>query len=372
MTHLNGHRQEIDNLDNQLAELLERRFQIVEEIAKVKSGTGIATRDDAREQAILTRLEEQLKNPQYTDRIHMIIRSVLEASRGLQESIRDPEMVASESAEGARVAYAGIPGSNGESALIRHFGSTAGTVLPYETFEEVCNALRDGTADYGILPVENTITGAIHEVYDLIRSRNIYVVGETCLTIDHHLIGLEGTDLSQIKTVYSHPQGLEQCTVYLNQHSEWQQIPVKNTAIGVRQVAESKDPSGVAIGSMRAAQIYGLSVLDSSIQNSTVNKTRFLVLSTKMEVADDADRTSMVMVTHNHAGALHDLLGCFESVNLVRIESRPVPDRPWEYYIYLDAEAGFGNTDFQRALQNVRPLCPYFRLLGSYRKGTDC
>lgn len=373
MTQLDACRQEIDKLDDSLAALLERRFEIVEEIGRLKSDSGMAVRDNAREGEILDRVSAKLKNPAYKDRVQMILRNVMEASRSLQDSIRCVETTLNiDPVKGARVAYGGIPGSYGESALIKYFGSAAGSMHARDTFAEVCDALQEGSVDYGVLPIENTITGAITEVYDLIRNRNLHIVGETCLPIVHNLIGHKGAKLEDITQVYSHPQGLEQCSAFLDAKGSWQQMPMKNTALGVLHVAESKDKSSAAIGSVRAADLYNLEVLAPAIQNSIVNKTRFLIVSTKMEVSPDANRTSMVLVTRHEAGSLHELLGCFENVNMVRIESRPVPDRPWEYYIYLDAEAGFDDVNFQKALQEVRPMCPYFKLLGSYRKGNDC
>lgn len=268
--------------------------------------------------------------------------------------------------------YCGIPGSFGESALVRYFGELQAPFIAYPTFSAVCEGVLKEEIDYGILPVENTTTGAINEVYDLIRDKALYITGEVCLPVVHHLIGLPGAKPENLIEIYSHPQGLEQCETYLNELASARLVPMKNTAFGVRHVAEQKNPLFAAIGGERAAKLYGLSILMPAIQNSTQNTTRFVVLSKKQEVVDDADSTSVVFTTRHTAGTLYDILGCFakEQVNLLRIESRPVPDRPWEYFIYLDTEGSISNPIIQRTLMAVQSKCLYFKFLGSYRKGT--
>lgn len=267
--------------------------------------------------------------------------------------------------------YCGIPGSFGESALVRYFGALQKPHRNYATFALVCDAILKEEIKYGILPVENTTTGGIKEVYDLIRQNDLYITGEVCLPIVHNLIGLPGATPETVKEIYSHPQGLEQCEKYLSGLKTARLTPLKNTAFGVRHVAEQNNPEFAAIGSERAAKLYGLEILKPSIQNSTLNTTRFVVLSKKQEVGGDADSTSVVLTTRHTAGALYDILGYFanEQVSLYRIESRPVPDRPWEYFIFLDLEGSIECENVHRALAGVQSQCPYFKFLGSYRKG---
>ena len=220
------------------------------------------------------------------------------------------------------------------------------------------------------MPVENTTTGGIKEVYDLIRQNDLYITGEVCLPIVHNLIGLPGATPETVEEIYSHPQGLEQCEKYLSGRKSARLIPMSNTAFGVRHVAEQNNPAIAAIGSERAAKLYGLEILEPSIQNSTLNTTRFVILSKKQEVGADADSTSVVLTTEHKAGALYDILGCFakESVSLFRIESRPIPDRSWEYFIFLDVEGSIKRENVQRAIDGVKMQCSYFKFLGSYRK----
>lgn len=374
MKTLEDCRREIDLIDDTLTELLNRRMAIAEEVGRIKEVTGRITRDPSRENAILQRIAGQVENPAYRDRILRILRTVLESSRSLQDSGRntfnpvradsDPEIIAG---------YSGIPGSFSESALVRYFGELKEPHRHYATFGAVCDAVLRDEITYGVLPVENTTTGAIKEVYDLIREKDLYITGEVCLPVVHHLIGMPGADPNKLMEVYSHPQGLEQCSTYLGGLNSPRLMPMKNTAYSVRHVAEQKNPLFAAIGGERAAKLYGLQILAPAIQNSTVNTTRFVILSKKQEVQGDADSTSIVLTARHAAGALYDILGSFakEQVNLFRIESRPVPDRPWEYFIFMDAEGSILNESVQRALEAVQAQCPYFRFLGSYRKGTS-
>ena len=266
--------------------------------------------------------------------------------------------------------YCGIPGSFAESALVRYFGTLQKPHRNYTTFALVCDAILNEEIRYGILPVENTTTGGIKEVYDLIRQKDLYITGEVCLPIVHNLIGLPGATPETVDEIYSHAQGLEQCEKYLSGRKSARLIPMSNTAFGVRHVAEQNNPAIAAIGSERAAKLYGLEILEPSIQNSTLNTTRFVILSKKQEVGADADSTSVVLTTEHKAGALYDILGCFakESVSLFRIESRPIPDRSWEYFIFLDVEGSIGHERVERAIAGVKMQCSYYKFLGSYQK----
>lgn len=365
-------RQEIDQIDDSLTKLLNRRMEISEEVGRIKEVIGKNTRDPGREKAILERVSGSIDNPAYRDRIQRILRTILESSRSLQDSLRnDFKPLYPQSGSEIKAGYAGIPGSFGESALIRFFGEPQVPYSHYSGFSAVCEAVQSGELDYGILPVENTTTGAIKEVYDLIREKDLFITGEVCLPVVHHLIGIAGAEPGNLREVYSHSQGLEQCSTYLSGLKDARLIPMKNTAFSVRHVAEKKDPTLGAIGGEQAARIYGLQILAPAIQNSTTNTTRFVVLTKNQLVSEDADSTSLVLTARHAAGALYDILGCFakEKVNLFRIESRPVPDRPWEYFMYIDAEGSIRNPQVKDALAAVKEQCTYFKFLGSYRKG---
>ena len=372
MKTLEEYRNEIDAIDNALAGLLDRRMQISEEVARVKQATGRVTRDPVRENAIVERIGGMVENPFYRDRILSIMRTVLESSRALQDHTRSrqtPEK--KDPARPLSAGYPGIPGAFAESALYDYFGKPAEPYRSYPGFAALCDVVVSGELAYGILPVENTTTGSIKEAFDLIREKDLYVVGEVCLPIVHNLIGQLDADPKQLREIYSHSQGLEQCSAYLESLESVKCIPMKNTALSVRHVAEQKNPQLAAIGGEHAASLYGLRVLVPAIQNSSINTTRFFILSSRPETANDADCSSMVFTARHAAGALYEILGFFtkEKVSLLRIESRPVPDRPWEYFIFIDTEGSIENESVNRAVEATRAQCPYFKFLGSYRRG---
>ncbi len=371
MVTLESCRNQIDQLDNQLVALLNQRMAISEKIGKIKAESGQTVMDFKRENEILERISTKIDQEVYRDSILHLMRTLFQASRSLQTNGKSQSMTRPEKTFQGLAGYAGIPGSFGESAFIQYFGELESRARHYPTFSEVCEAILQEEIQYGILPVENTTTGAIKEVYDLIREKDLYVTGEVCLPIVHHLIGLPEAKPEALEEIFSHAQGLEQCENYLKGLKAARLVPVKNTAIGVRHVAHEKNPRLGAIGGERAAALYGLKILKPAIQNSRMNTTRFVVLSKNLEVSEDANSSSIVLKANHTVGALHDILGCFskEQVNLFRIESRPVPERPWEYYIYLDAEGSLMCEGIQRAFREVKAQCPYSKVIGSYRKG---
>jgi len=367
---LDNYRNEIDQLDDKLVELLERRMTIVEEIGNIKKEIGMRVYDPEREKKLLARLSSQIKHPDHQTRILSIMKTILASSRALQDShLEDVLPQHFPHSEHRTAGYAGIPGSYGETATLKYFGHNK-DYRAYATFHEVCDAVLSGELDYGVLPAENSTTGAINEVYDLIREKDLFITGEVLVPIVHHLIGHKGVKIEDIREVRSHTQGLEQCTLFLNTLNI-KQVPMKNTAVSVQYVAQQDDVSVAAIGSERAAQLYGLEIIGKAIQNSAVNTTRFVILTKTPETSPEADSTSMVLTTRHEAGSLYEILGYFaqEKINLFRIESRPVPDRPWEYFIYLDAEGRADTDSFLNAIDAARKHCPYFRFLGTYKRG---
>jgi chorismate mutase/prephenate dehydratase len=367
---LDDYRNEIDQLDNKLVELLERRMAIVEEIGNIKKEIGMRVYDPEREKRLLARLASMIRNPEHQTRILSIMKTILASSRALQDSHLEDTLPHHSPHEAHRTAgYAGIPGSYGETATLKYFGHQK-DYRAYSTFHEVADAVLSGEIDYGVLPAENSTTGAINEVYDLIREKDLFITGEILVPIVHHLIGHPGVKPEALHEIRSHTQGLEQCTLYLNTLNA-KQVPMKNTAVSVQYVAQSGDKTIAAIGSERAAKLYNLEILSRAIQNSAVNTTRFVILTKTPETSPEADSTSMVLTTRHEAGSLVEILGYFakEKINLFRIESRPVPDRPWEYFIYLDAEGRADTDAFLSAIDAARKHCPYFRFLGTYKRG---
>lgn len=235
------------------------------------------------------------------------------------------------------VVYQGEPGAYSEMAARDYFGKNVRSKGLYQ-FHDVFEALNNQQAYYAILPIENSSTGGIRQVYDLLALYDFYIVGETTVSVQHNLMALPGTKLEDIKCVYSHEQGLFQCEEYLNQHPEWKKVPQADTAGSAKMVSESQDRTKAAICSSLAAKIYGLDILETNINTNQNNTTRFVVISKNMELKEDNDKICISITTHHQSGSLHKVLTLFAlyGLNLVRLESRPIQGRNWEYMFFIE------------------------------------
>jgi len=272
-------------------------------------------------------------------------------------------------AKSKTVGFPGTVGSFSEEALIRYFGEQQ-EKKEYQDFEDVFIALSKEEIAYGVLPIENSSTGAVAVTYDLLKQYGCYIVGETYCSIRHHLIGLPDTSFFDIKEVYSHIQGLEQCSNYLSRFPDWQLIPFHNTAVSVKLVKEENCKKKAAIGSERAAKVYGLTILEKNIHNQKNNTTRFVIVSKTLEQNPKSNKFSAMLSMENRAGFLYELLGSFANnhVNLVKIESRPLKEHAFQYCLYLDFEGDLQSENVRQTLSVIEKRGYDFKLLGSYVK----
>lgn len=268
------------------------------------------------------------------------------------------------------VGYQGVIGSFSEEAATQHFKDEEASYKRYDEFEEVLEALTNGEIDYGVLPIENSHTGEVLEVYDLIGKYNLYIVGEEIVKVTHHLVGVEGSCLETIKEVYSHSQALSQCKYYLKEHPWMQQIPYANTAMAARYIAETNDKTKAAICSMKAAKLYNLQLLDQEINTRANNYTRFIVLSKTMQISSECDKVSIVFTIKHTSGALYHILSHFayNGVNLLKIQSRPMKDKSWHYYFFVDLEGHLEDANMLIALGKVSKESEHFSILGSCKQ----
>lgn len=267
-----------------------------------------------------------------------------------------------------RVAYPGVPGSFSEEALIQYFDSGV-EMIAVRTFYQVLELVKNNQVDAGILPVENSSTGGIFEVLDALQTHQCYIIGETFVQVKHNLLACADADLATIKTVYSHPQGFQQSTDYLNAHPQWNLVPYYNTAISAKYVAENNNVNNAAIASKRAATIYGLKVLADSIQDANNNYTRFIAISPQLSVCPKDDKVSLIYALPHSAGSLYQSLGVFaeHGINLLNLQSRPIKARPWEAYFYLDIAANLGNENLKMALNKIQAASVFFKIIGCYQ-----
>ena len=268
-----------------------------------------------------------------------------------------------------RIGYQGVKGSFSEEAMIKYFGENHEN-NNYEEFEDVFSALKNDEIDYGILPIENSYTGAITSVYDLLVKYGLYIVGEECIKIDQNLIGIKGTKINDIKEVYSHPQGFEQSKEFLSNYSNLKLIPFHNTAISAKYISELNDKSKAAIASLRAAKIYDLDIIQKEINDKDDNHTKFIIVGRKLESSKDCNKITVVFSLDDKSGTLYNLLRHFaeNNINMIKIESRPSKNEPWQYLLYVDFEGNIENEDVKKAIRLIEENSEYFKLLGSYKK----
>lgn len=271
-----------------------------------------------------------------------------------------------------RVVYQGEPGAYSESACRNFFGKNVNAKGMHQ-FEDTFEALYDGKADYAVLPIENSSTGAIRQVYDLLEKYHFFFIGETTVQINHALMALPGTKLEDIHTVYSHEQGLFQCETYLNQFPNWKKIAQADTAGSAKMVAELQDPTKAAICSELAAEIYGLEILEKKLNSNSQNTTRFVVISPLVELRENRDKICISLTTANNAGALHNVLTVFavHGINLVRLESRPIPEHNWEYMFFIEFTGDLMTSEIDRVIHEISLMSNDLRVLGNFKSNLN-
>lgn len=269
----------------------------------------------------------------------------------------------------ARVVYQGEPGAFSEKAVHQYFGPGAST-LPVPTFAEVLENVASGACEYGMLPLENSLTGSVHRNYELLLEHpEVHIVGEIKLRIVHNLIANPGVEMADIRKIYAHPQAAAQCERFLRQHPEWEVHSVYDTAGSVRHVRDRGLVDAAAIASSEAADLMGMQILRQGIETHPRNFTRFVVLSRQPAEAEGADKVSVVFDTEDRPGALYRTLGVFaeRGINLHKLESRPIEGKPWEYMFYADLQVPQDRATLEEALARLHEMCPFCRVLGRYR-----
>ena len=266
-----------------------------------------------------------------------------------------------------RVAFQGELGAYSEMAVYSFFGQNI-EVLPCKSFDDVFESVKVRKVDYGVVPIENSIEGSVNRTYDLFLEYDLKVCGEIIIRVSHCLIAHKNSKLEEIKTVFSHPQALAQCRKFLEQHN-LRAISTFDTAGSVKMIKEEKMMDSAAIASERAAQIYGMTILERDIEDSKNNSTRFFVLDKQDSPYSGEDKTSIIFAAKSIPGALYKVLKEFadRNINLTKIESRPTKQTPWEYHFYLDFEGHRIETKCQEALKSIKDKTLFIKILGSYK-----
>jgi len=267
----------------------------------------------------------------------------------------------------SRIAFQGERGAFSEEAAVKLLGEDI-QLVPRPTFEALYSSLQDGVADYILAPIENSLAGSVHRSYDLLISSGLHIQAEVVIPIAHNLIGVPGAMLEGITQVSSHPVALAQCERFFASHPEIKKVTAEDTAGSVREAIRAGEPSKAAIASRRAAAVYGGAILLEHLEDHPENYTRFLLLATSGDVSEDADKLSLVLTLAHKPGSLCRVLNAFaqRSMNLLKIESRPIPGTPWSYCFYLDLQASLKNQTTRAALDELQNHADSIKILGCY------
>lgn len=363
MSYLDELRQEIDGVDKELVNLFEKRMEVVTNISKYKIENNLPTFNSLREEEVIKKNSKYLKNEKYETYLREFYLHLMNLSKDYQNK------QIHKTKSKIDVCFQGTEGSYSEEALYEYFGNGVNT-YPVKEFEDVFKEFKTGKIQYGVLPIENSSTGAITEVYDLLREHGLYIVGNISIKISHNLMAIKGTKMEDIKEIYSHPQAFGQCCDYLKEDKDWVLIPHHNTAVSAELVKDRNSKNIAAIGSKRAAELNGLEIIKENINNNNTNYTRFIIIGKSLESNDSNNAISIVFSSPNKAGALYDSLVIFKEnhLNMIRIESRPIIGSPWEYFFYIDFEGDINNKRVKEAISHIENNSSYFKLLGSYKR----
>ena len=365
-------RDKISAVDEKLLTLLAERRSLAIEVAQAKMATHRPIRDVERERALLEHLislgqKHQLDAHYITRLFQLVIEdSVLTQQALLQKNLNHTH------AEAARIAFLGPKGSYSHLAArkyaARHFDNMVESGCL--KFQDIIHQVESGQADYAVLPIENTSSGSINEVYDLLPQTSLSIIGEMTIPIEHCVLVAGNTDLQQIETVYSHPQPFQQCSQFINRYPHWKIEYTESTAAAMEKVAALNSPKAAALGSEAGGELYQLQVLERNLANQQQNITRFIILARKpVDVSEQVPaKTTLIMATGQQAGALVEALLVLRQHNLImsKLESRPINGNPWEEMFYIDVQGNLRSESMQQALQELGKLTRSLKVLGCY------
>ena len=371
-------RAEIDTIDDNLLQDFAQRMNVVGQIGLEKKSEGLPTLDPAREREKLADIVAKLP-PEMEQYGYTLWSMLFEISRSYQSSLnpqpsalrKDIERAIADTQPlfppAATVACQGVEGAYSQLACEKLFKHPQ--VMYFKTFESVFSAIENGFCDYAVLPLENSTAGSVKEIYDLMLSHSSFkIVRSTRLKVDHNLVAKKGTKMSDIKEIFSHPQAISQCAKFLDAMPGVKITACENTAAAAEAVAKSERTDVAAISSYNCVELYGLERLAADIQDRSNNYTRFICISKKLEIYPGADKTSLMLVLPHRPGALYQILGRFYALgmNLIKLESRPLPDREFEFMFYFDLETSVYSDEFIRLVDELDAICEEFQYLGSY------
>ncbi len=366
----------IDEIDQQIVALYEKRMEVSKQVAEYKIETGKRVFDKAREEEKIQKVKSLTHNDFNSHGIEELFEQIMCMSRKLQYQLISEHgglnklpfiKVDCLETQKARVVFQGAEGAYSQAAMHQYFGDQIDS-FHVDTFRDAMMAIDEGSADFAVLPIENSTAGMVSEIYDLLVEFENYIVGEQIIKIEHCLMAVPGTELSDIKTVYSHPQSLMQSARFLNNHPDWRQISMQNNAFAARKVADEKDKTQAAIASEYAAKLYGLEILKKGVNQSDTNSTRFIIVTNQKIFLKDAKKVSICFEVAHESGSLYHMLSHFiyNNLNMNRIESRPIENRNWEYRFFIDFDGNLSDSAVKNALRGLREEARNMKILGNY------
>ena len=376
MIDLQECRNEIDKIDSDIIRLFEQRMKVCEDVAEYKIRTGKKVLDPERERQKLEVLRGKAHGEFNQLGAQELFQQIMAISRKRQyqllteHGIEDDEkleMVDALPLKDVRVVFQGVEGAYSYAAMREYFQDDIES-FHVKTWRDAMEAVVEGRADYAVLPIENTTAGIVADIYDLLVEYHHSIVGEQIIQVDHALMGLKNATLEDIKTVYSHPQALSQCRKFLEQHPEWKAEEYLNTAMAAKKVKEDGDLTQAAIASPYAAQCFGLQILKPHVFSSRQNSTRFIIVSKEEIYQEEAGKISVCFEIPHESGSLYNTLSHFiyNDLNMTKIESRPIPEKKWEYRFFVDFEGNLSDSGVKNALYGISREVNNLRILGNY------
>lgn len=372
-------REKIDQIDSEIIRLFEERMNVVNDVADFKKANNIPILDSKRETEKLQDVSEKVKNKELEPHAHILFETLFELSRSHQhsknretsEQFKEVQFAIENTdklfPQSATIACQGTEGAFSQLATQKMFKRP--NIHYVNTFEGVFKTIEGGFCDYGVLPLENSTAGSVTKIYNLMQSHNFKIVKSIRIKVDHTLAAPKGVKIEDVKEIFSHEQALSQCATFLEQLGADVKITeCENTAVAAELVANSGRKDAAAICSQNCIKLYGLNSLARDIQDRSNNYTRFICISKKLEIYPGADRTSIMLVLPHVPGALYKVLSKFYAmgINLQKLESRPLPDRDFEFMFYFDLETSIYSTEFAKLLDGLQEFCDEFKYLGSY------
>lgn len=376
MRELQEIRPEIDEIDESLVKLFEKRMKLCKEVAEYKVAYGKKVFDKQRESEKLKVLYAMADSEFNGHCIEELFSQIMAMSRKMQYQILAEKGLYEKYSfmpvdilkkENIKAVYQGVEGAYSHQAMLQYFGKKI-EAFHVPTWKDAMEEVTKGNADYAVVPIENSSAGSVSDIYDLLIEYDTCIVAETFVKVEHALLGLKDADISDIKTVYSHPQGLMQCAKFLEAHREWQQISQPNTAGSALRILRDEDKTQAAIASETAGEIYDLKVLKHHINDNVNNTTRFIIISKNKVYQKEAKKLSISFEIPHSSGTLYNMLShlIFNNLSMTKIESRPLERKNWEYRFFIDLEGNLGDASVRNALNGIAEEAIDFRILGNY------